>query len=243
MNEQTRYEVESRFNGEFQALTVHSAWSFFVRFAKDVRNRACNVANFDSQCDNSFIGGMIPHDLSCDPICEPSTSDFNSFSPFVDGESHLLDYAPFPQYDDAHVYNVNDPPSSSSCSYMASNDFPYASNESFYEGNSMESLKEEKIMKIMEMMEKYNEMREVENRETEARMKMLESQILQLANSQENALPSSSLPHMSEDPITEHSSDGEGVENENSVDFENPNPSSHLDESQVYVFTLQSMSI
>src|SRR6187397_1009792 len=93
MNEQTRYEVESRFNGEFQALTVHNAWSFFVRFAKDVRNRACNVANFDSQCDNSFIGGMNPHDLSCDPICEPNTSDFNSFSRIIDDESHLLDYA------------------------------------------------------------------------------------------------------------------------------------------------------
>ena len=236
LNEQTTNEIENMFNGRFRTLSINDAWDFFVWFASDVYNRACNVAN----CENIFVGSMQPHDVSCDSPCEPRTSDFNSISSIAHDEYRSLDCAPSPQYnDDAHGYNVNDPPSSSSCSYMATNDPSYAFNEPYFEGNQIgKSREEEELMGMLsEFIEETNEknrIREEEQKEMQASLEMIENKIFQLADTQETPLPSSPPPHMSEDPIDEHLIDGEGVESEDIVDFVNPNPLSHLNESQVY---------
>lgn len=41
-------------------------------------------------------------------------------------------------------------------------------------------------------------------------------------------------PRVYEDPISEKLSDGKGVEDEDKVNFDNPNPLPHLDESEMH---------
>ena len=178
---------------------------------------------------------------SCDVLCS------------LNDKSHVFDCAPTPQCD-VYAHDLNVDFSNLGCTSSSlvepQPSTPFESLIATFESqircieldNELGPSKEMILNSMrgqLEIMKKNEERLEEGRRRKEELESQLSPLMLVCEKSQFNVCVEDDdddfeQPRECEDPIGEHMSDGEGVENEESVDFENPNPFSHLDESQVH---------